>query len=200
VPEPTISFVPLKFVLAALENLAGLSATSALLVVMRLCADDSDAYFHDGEEDPHPDFWRFPEEIKADGSDLIPTWDISLPPLRNVICWEDVAAAYPQIGDPPPQWREPPSEPTEKASLPAKKKKKVGRPSEWDFLALAACWEEEERTFETVEALELACQAQVLRTKRTPRGAGPNMPLVRGAIAELGFDRFVKRPDANKQA
>jgi hypothetical protein len=120
VPEPSATFVPLAFVLAALMKLAGMSATSALLAVVRICADDSDAYFHDGDEDPHPDFWRFLEEIKADGSDLIPTWDISLPPLRNVmICWEDVAEEYPQIGDPPPQSRKPPSEPAEKAPPPA---------------------------------------------------------------------------------
>jgi hypothetical protein len=118
-PEPQETFVPLKFVLGALEDRAGLSATHALLVVVPLCANDPDAYLHDGLEDPHPDFWRFPEEIEVNGSDLIARWDISLPPLRGVmICWEVVAADYPQIGDPPPEWREPPSGPAEEAPIP----------------------------------------------------------------------------------
>jgi hypothetical protein len=100
-------------------TLVAMSAKSALLAVVRMCAGDPTMYFHDGEEDPHPDFWRFEEEIAVDGSDLIAIWDMSLPPLRNVmICWEDVAAEYPEIGDPPPPWREP-SEPITAAGVAA---------------------------------------------------------------------------------
>ena len=101
------NFVSLKAVSDALVNRAGESAGGVKRFVVRGMAEGSLRYHHRGSAEPPPSFFRgHPDSFIFDGSDMTNPvceggYAYTLPGVS--LAWEDVIAAYPELGAEPPE-------------------------------------------------------------------------------------------------